>query len=419
MAGTGPRRGKKEKWSWRRVLAAVVAVFLALAMAFSIILSALPVAFAVSQADIDALKQKSSQLDSQRSQLEKELSQLQADKKDAMSQKTVLEQQVNVLQSKIDTTTALIQDYDSQIAQRQADLEAAQEKEEQYYALFCRRVRSMEEGGTTSYWEILFEADSFSDLLDRAAFISDVMSYDNGVVDQLLALQEQIAGDKAALEQARQEQEEARAALETSKADLKAKEAKVDKLLAEIAENADETKDALDDLESQAAAMDDEIVKLQKELERQLAAQNKVIQSEAGYLWPLGGYTNLSSLYAGRIDPFTGKPATHTGIDVPAPKGTPIKAAKSGVVITSGYSAGGYGNYVVISHGNGASTLYAHMSSRAAEVGQTVSQGQVIGYVGTTGRSTGNHLHFEVRVNSSRVDPASCFTGLTYKGSAI
>ena len=136
-------------------------------------------------------------------------------------------------------------------------------------------------------------------------------------------------------------------------------------------------------------------------------------------MWPLTNYKNLSSLFAGRKDPFTGKPATHSGIDVPAPKGTPVLAAKSGVVITSAYNSGGYGNYVVVSHGNGNTTLYAHLSARSVKEGDTVKQGQVVGKVGSTGRSTGNHLHYEIRVNNARIDPVTKYTGLTYKNKAI
>lgn len=131
--------------------------------------------------------------------------------------------------------------------------------------------------------------------------------------------------------------------------------------------------------------------------------------SMSGFLWPLSsGINTLSSLYGGRIHPITHKPNNHLGIDIPAAAGTDIYAAKAGKVTTSTYH-NSYGNYVVITHDDGTTTLYAHMSQRIATVGQTVTQGQVIGLVGTTGSSTGNHLHFEIKVNGSRVDPVDCF----------
>ena len=140
--------------------------------------------------------------------------------------------------------------------------------------------------------------------------------------------------------------------------------------------------------------------------------------SESSFLWPLPGRYNLSSLYGSRKHPVTGKANNHTGIDVPAPSGTPIQACKSGVVTTSTYN-NSYGNYVVVSHSDGTSTLYAHMSRRNASKGQTVSQGQVIGYVGTTGSSTGNHLHLEIRVNGSRRDPINYFQSLPLTISGV
>ena len=161
-------------------------------------------------------------------------------------------------------------------------------------------------------------------------------------------------------------------------------------------------------LRSAAAAADAEIRRKEKELASQIAN----VPSESGFLWPLSGYNTLSSLFGSRIHPITGKANNHTGIDIPAPAGTAILASKSGVVITSTRNRS-YGNYVVVGHSDGTSTLYAHMSSRSVSQGQTVKQGQVVGRVGTTGSSTGNHLHFEVRVNGSRVDPVNYFKSKT------
>ena len=155
-----------------------------------------------------------------------------------------------------------------------------------------------------------------------------------------------------------------------------------------------------------------EIAQKQKQLEEQRRQNNITIDSETSYLWPLPGYYRLSSLFGYRIHPITGEAHSHTGIDIPAPGNTPILACKSGQVVTSAYHYS-YGNYVVIDHGNGNSTLYAHMSSRAVSEGDMVTQGQTIGYVGTTGSSTGNHLHLEVRDNYTRVDPESKFPSLS------
>ena len=146
-------------------------------------------------------------------------------------------------------------------------------------------------------------------------------------------------------------------------------------------------------------------------LEQEMASQISGVVSESGFQWPLpASWNTLSSLFGTRTDPFTGRAGNHTGIDIPASRNTEI-----GVVITSTYNSGGYGQYIVISHSDGTSTLYAHMvqGSQRVSVGDVVSQGQVIGGVGTTGRSTGNHLHFEVRINGTRVDPIDYFPDMT------
>ena len=190
--------------------------------------------------------------------------------------------------------------------------------------------------------------------------------------------------------------------------------AQVDALIAEISGQESQVKAAEAKLQAAANAADAEIRAAEKELASQIAN----VPSESGFLWPLPGRYNLSSLYGSRKHPVTGKANNHTGIDVPAPSGTPIQACKSGVVTTSTYN-NSYGNYVVVSHSDGTSTLYAHMSRRNASKGQTVSQGQVIGYVGTTGSSTGNHLHLEIRVNGSRRDPINYFQSLPLTISGV
>lgn len=417
-----PRQKKTDRRQrGQRMVVAALAVVLALLMLLPTISMIVTYAGAVTQSEINTLKNDKSALANEKKDLQNQLKEIQNDKSKAMEQKLLLEQQINVIQSEINNIAAQIALYDQMIEEKEAELAQAQEEEAAQYELFCERVRYMEEDGNVSYWSILFNAADFSDLLDRFTMVSEIMEYDNAVMDQLIAIREQIAQDKLELEEARAGQEEARAEQEAAKAELKEQEAEVDKLVAEISAKEDEMEEAIDDLESQAAAMDKEIAALEKKLQEQLAASGGSITSEKGYLWPLNGYRNLSSLFAGRIDPFTHKPATHTGIDIPAPRGTPIMAAKSGIVITSTYNPGGYGQYVVISHGNGNTTLYAHMvqGSQTVKVGDVVTQGQVIGQVGTTGRSTGYHLHFEVRVNNVRIDPATLFSGLTYRNSPL
>ena len=339
---------------------------------------------------------------------------LAADRENAMARKTLLEQQINATRAEINTIAAQIAKYDELIAQKQEELSQAEAEEQAQYELFCERVRYMEEQGEVSYWSILFSSKDFADLLDNAMMVEEIMDYDNQVMDQLIALREQIEEDKAELETARQEQQDAKAEQEAAQANLQAQESEVDALLSQISNQEDE----LEAREAQLRAASDAATAEIAAAERELAAQIANVPSESGFLWPLPGRYNLSSLFGSRKHPITGKANNHTGIDIPASSGTSILAAKSGVVTTSTYN-NSYGNYVVVSHSDGTSTLYAHMVRRNCSKGDTVSQGQVIGYVGTTGSSTGNHLHFEVRVNGSRVDPINYFTDLPLTISGV
>lgn len=409
--------GKKNRCAV--LLGRVLSVLLALAMLLPLPMVISPDVMAVTQAEIDSLKADAGDLDRQKAQLQKQLKAIAADKNKAMDQKELLEQQIDVIQSEIGNINQQISKYSELIAQAQTGIAETEQEEAKLYELFCQRVRYMEEEGDVNYWAILFNAASFSDLLDRLIMVDEIMEYDNAVMDSLVATRTQLQQDKTQLEQARIEQQAAKEKQVTARKELESREAEVDKLIAQINKEKKQVEHSVKELEALAKKMDEEIARKQKELAAQLAAQGKTITSESGYKWPLPDYTNLSSLYAGRIDPFTGKPATHSGIDVPAPKGVKILSAKSGVVLTSAYNSGGYGNYVVVDHGNGNTTLYAHMSSRAVKVGDVVKQGQVLGYVGTTGRSTGNHLHYEIREKNIRIDPVTRYTGLTYKGKKL
>lgn len=403
-------KGRARRWLIRLCSAALVALMVLPVLPNAVVLPA----SAVTQAEINQMKEDAAALKKQRAELQKQLKAIQADKSKALDQKALLEQQINATQAEINNIAAQITQYDQLIAQKETELAATEEKERAQYELFCKRVREMEEQGEVSYWSILFSSDDFSDLLDNAMMVEEIMDYDNQVMNELIAIREQIEADKTALETARQEQKDAKAEQEAAKAELKSQQSQVDALITEISGQESQVKAAEAKLQAAANAADAEIRAAEKELASQIAN----VPSESGFLWPLPGRYNLSSLYGSRKHPVTGKANNHTGIDVPAPSSTSILACKSGVVTTSTYN-NSYGNYVVVSHSDGTSTLYAHMSRRNASKGQTVSQGQVIGYVGTTGSSTGNHLHLEIRVNGSRRDPINYFQSLPLTISGV
>lgn len=411
---------KKQSFSMRRVLAGSLGVLTALALAFG----PMSTAFAASTDKLDSLKSQASQLNEQGSSLKNQLSGLQNEANSKLEEKAVLEQQISVLSAQIVNTQALIEEYDVQIADKQVELENAQQKADEYYQLFLARFRDLEEQGSVSYWSILFDAASFSDLLDRISFIADVVHYDNQIVDQLQAARQAVADAKADLETNQAEQVQAKTDLESQQAELSTDEAAVDAAIAEINSKADVYQSQLDEIKSQADALDEQIAAAQKEYEAQVAAEkaaqeaaNKKNNSSSNsnssssssgsgrisMVWPCAS-TRVTSEFGKRNSPTAGASTYHKGIDIGASTGTAIYAAASGTVTEAGYSSS-RGNYVVIYHSNGVSTAYMHCSALYVSSGDKVSQGQTIAAVGSTGISTGPHLHFSVIEDGTYVNP--------------
>ena len=443
---------------WAKRLGAMA---MTLVMLFGLMAAGLPQAQAVTQDDINNLKSQAASLSSQKADIQKKLDKLSNSKNSALNEKLLLEQKINVLRSEIAVSDQAIAESGEMITQKESELAAAKEKEAKYYEAFCERVRSMEERGNVSYWSVIFNASSFSDLLDQVNAISEVMDYDNEIMDQLAKARQEVADAKTALEESKAAEETAKASLESQKADLQTEQAKVEATIQQITSQSSTYNSQMAKLENSQSNLANQIAQAEKQYQAQIAAQKAAAEaaakkrqqeeeakrqqnanknnnsssssnnssssnsssnnsssssnssssgttSSSGYLWPLSGYTRVSSPFGYRNCPYHGQ-ELHGGCDVPAPSGTPIRAAKSGVVVISTYGSS-YGNYVVIAHSDGSRTMYAHQSQRAVSAGQTVSQGQTIGYVGSTGNSTGSHLHFELWLSSSsssRVNPVA------------
>lgn len=411
------QKSARPKRNPRKRAAALLALLLALLMILPMLTMVVQTALAATQdelqAQINAGKAEANELNSRIDALEDQLNAIQDDKSQVMEQKSLLEQQINAQNEAIHAVETTIAQYDSLIAEKEAEVAETQAREEEQYALFCQRVKVMEKAGTVSYWDILFGASSFSDLLDRATMVSEIMGYDNEIMDELAATRKALQEQQSALEDTRAEQEDEKADLEARRADLEAKEAEVDRLLAEIIANESQVEAAKDGLEAAAAEIDAEVARKQRELQALISAGQISFDPGSGWQWPVPGYYTITSLFGNRIHPITGRPNNHTGTDIAASGGTPILSARGGVVSISTYNSS-YGNYVVVQHDNGVSTLYAHMRSRAVSEGDVVDQGDVLGYVGTTGSSTGNHLHLEFRINGSRVDALDYYPNLSF-----
>lgn len=406
------RKTRRERFT--ALIACILAVLMILPMVFMVVTNLTTAGAASSSAiqkEIDSLKSKNKEIASQKSQLQSKLNSLSREKNDAIARKSVLDEQINVLEDEIENLDAQITQYASLIGEKEREVAENEAKEQAQFQLFLKQVRAMEEQGTVSYWSIILSAESFSDLLDRVEMVNDITAYNQKIVDQLKATRAALQEAKAQLEDAKAETEDLRATQDSAKKELESQKAEVQQLIDQIKSDEALTQQAIDDLNAAAKDMDAEIAKKEKELQAAIEAARQKgntnayqIDPGSGFYWPLpSNRVTINSFFGPRSDPFTGKKANHAGTDIGAPSGTPIYAAHGGIVITSRLSSS-YGNYVVISRGDGISTLYAHMSRRAATEGQTVKQGQVIGYVGSTGRSTGPHLHFEVRVNGTRTD---------------
>ena len=321
---------------------------------------------AVTQADIDALQDDAADLTQQRKELESQLSALADDKSQALKRKNLLDSQIAATSAQISNVESQIAQYDALITQTQGELDQAEADEAQQMEVFRQCVRAMEEGGTISYWSVLFNAADFSDLLGRLDAANEIVEFRQGVVDDLRALQVEIAGKKADLETQRAGQQEAKEQLEATRADLDRQRAEANALVAEIQANEDEYQDALDAVEAEEEAIQAEIVRLSQEL----AAANGDTGSAAlgGYIWPVSS-RRITSPFGPRNTGIPGASTNHKGVDIGGVGyTTEVHAAKAGTVIVSQRSSS-YGEYVVVSHGSGNTTLYAHLSSRKVSGG--------------------------------------------------
>lgn len=362
---------------------------------------------AVTQKEIDGLKDEAKDLAKQQSQLKSEISTLKNDRAKAIERRNLLDQQIATTEKAINNTEKQIAGYEALLAQSQYELDETQRQEEETYELFCRRARAMEEEGVPSFWSVLFRATSFSDLLSRLSDVQVVIDYDQRILNELGDLKAQI-GEKLTYQgELKTAAEEAKATLEAQKADLAAQREEANELVQQLQANVKQNEDLLRKIDEEEERIQKEILKKTEEL----AEQMKWEASVGGYIWPVTTSRRITSNYGGRNTGIAGASTNHKGVDIGGVfYDSKVLATKAGVVITSAYVSS-YGNYVVISHGKGNTTLYAHMSSRAVKEGDVVTQGQVIGVTGSTGISSGPHLHYEIVENGVRVDPKQYLPG--------
>lgn len=431
----------------RKRFVAILAGVMAGIMILSLLLSILPTrAWAMSSSEIrkqiNALQENRKDIKSQISDLKEQYQATSDEISDMVARKNIIDQEIGLLHTDIININEQLSAYSVLIADQQEELDRAQERFNQLNSDCKTRIQAMEEEGTISYWSVLFKANSFSDLLDRLNMVEEIASSDTRRLQELSDAANAVEAAQNELAQEKSELEQTRIELNNTQAELDAKRAEADELILQLIAKSDELKLQEDHLMEEDQALLDAIAL--KEQEYNEAKEAEWIAYMATYVPPTtqapsipisdpdgnnsasgGGsgngnnnvnvgsswmvpcsYKKLTSPFGFRDTGIAGASTYHQGVDLSANAGTPIVASRGGTVTTATYSnSAGY--YVTINHGDGFSSIYMHMSNYIVSAGQTVNQGQTIGYVGKTGIASGNHLHFGILKNGSYVNPCN------------
>ena len=449
----------------RKLWTSLLAGLLAAVMLLTLILSLIPAKVSAASSSeirnqINDLKEQKQELQQQMEDVQNQYQQNEDEILDVVARKNVIDQEIFLLYQQIVIINEQLAAYNLLIADKQDELDAAQARLDELSEKNKERIRTMEEDGSLSYWEVLFKANSFSDLLDRMNMIEEIAASDKRRLDEMSRAAEEVAMAKAELEAEKAELDAAKAELDAANAELAAKQEEANALLEELIEKGAELEAMYEGFELEEEELMAEIAR--KEQEYNEAKHNEWLAYMATYTTvppettappttqppttqppetnpdgstvettapaetepeetkPSGGgntstnaywirpcsYVKVSSPFGNREQPTAGASTYHQGIDLAGPEGTPIYAARTGVVTIASYSnSAGY--YVTINHGDGFSSIYMHMTGYAVSGGQAVSAGQLIGYMGSTGISTGSHLHFGIAYNGVYVNPAA------------
>ena len=384
---------------WRSVVALIIVIMLVLGMLTSIVFSFKTYA----DSSVSDMQNELDDIIAKKEKLEKELDAI-ADKKDAvLEQKGIVDQQINELMAEADVLNSIIDGLSDELDKSEAKLEEAEESLNDNFDLAKQRIRAMYELGETSYMSIILNSKSLHDFITRVELVKQIAAYDKEVVSTLTKAKETIEKETKAIEEKKEAQENSRDALKNNVNSLEKKQSQSDSLIATLNEKSEANLKAIEAAERAEA-------ELQAEIRAALASSSNETFVGGAYQWPVSGYYSITDKFGMRTHPVTGVYKMHTGVDVAGSgiRNKPILAANSGTVLKAGRHSA-YGNYVVIDHGGGCSTLYGHASSLNVSVGQKVSRGDVIAYVGSTGYSTGPHLHFEIYENGEYKNPLSFF----------
>ncbi|MEF2795929.1 MAG: peptidoglycan DD-metalloendopeptidase family protein [Hydrogeniiclostridium sp.] len=371
-------------------------------------------------ASLTELQQEQAKLEQEQEENDAKLASLKADQSKQQEYKDALDAQMQNLQSQIDGLNTQINGLDASIEEKNTAIAEKQKNIDEDVETLKERLCAIYMMGDASTLEILLQSESVIDMAQKVELLNIITEHDTKLIAQLTADMESIADEKAEIESEKEQVAAARTELESKGSELASVQAEAERVLEELNQSVASVQAESDRIAEEKARASAEIDQWWKDYYAQLAAQNNSSSGSSGgsssgsigsggyvstgnFTWPVPGFTNISCGYS----------SGHKAIDISGGGrtiyGTPIVAADSGKVVTATYHYS-YGNYVMIDHGGGYSTLYAHASSLAVSAGQTVTKGQTIAYVGSTGNSTGPHLHFEVRVNGNRQNPFNWFS---------
>lgn len=405
---------------------------MSLILTLALIVCALPVsASAVSEEELDQLKAERDAMVRQRQEQQAVVNSLVEQQASVLTVKAALDERNQYTIWQIQLTEEEIALYDAMIADKNEEVEAARALELEQLSRYRSRVRAMEENGNIGLFGMLFSSSSMSDLLTAADDIGEIMESDRELEDAYIEARENTEAVRAEYEAYKASVELIQSDLRAQQDELEAELEEADRLINEITADIEANASILEEFRAAEQEAETNVANMVIALEKQRAEEAAAaaaagnggsygggnVVGTGSFIWPLPSSTYITSRFGLRIHPITGEQKSHNGIDISANSGSTIVAADGGTVTMAAWN-GGYGNCVMIDHGNGYITLYGHMSSLAVSQGQSVSQGECIAYVGSTGLSTGPHLHFEVYQGGGRIDPEMFFSGLTFSQNA-
>jgi murein DD-endopeptidase MepM/ murein hydrolase activator NlpD len=377
------------------------------------------------QAEIEETKKEQEEIQESISDVEAVKEQLESSKSDLESYVTQLDAELTQMQENIDSLNQQIDDKEAEIEQTKQELEEAQKEQEEQYEAMKVRIRLLYEKGDDYFLAIFLDAGSYADMLNKVNYIEKLSQYDQKKLEEYKEQVQLVETTKEQLEAEQDTLEEAKAGVETEQANMEELVSEKENEIAAVSASISEQEASLEEYQAQIAQQDSEIAALESEVEaeeQRLEEEAKKAEEEAKrkaaeealanrktytggtFTWPCPDYTEISSDYGYRVHPIYQTELFHNGIDMAAPSGSPILAAADGTVVAASYSSS-MGNYVMIDHGSGLYTIYMHASALYVSAGDSVAAGQQIAAVGSTGNSTGPHLHFSVRLNGQYVNP--------------